>query len=144
MIQKKILGDEKALAKYPVQAAFVADKTKKGRGLMSREVDGETVIDGFRSAHVWSPTKGKAESVPGWAEMKAVWEEKHWSAPRFGFEIPDGLDDEDPQAYSQIAARMLDDEDGHPLEDRAHLDPSNVNEYQPWDGSVGISLGGDF
>ncbi|MGP5636249.1 hypothetical protein ACTXOW_07005 [Corynebacterium variabile] len=144
MIQKKILGDEKALTKYPAQAAFVADKKMKGRGLMNREIDGEQVVDAFRSSHVWSPTKGTPESVPGWAEMKTVWEEKYWSAPRFGFEIPDDLDDEDPQAYSQIAARMLDDEDGHPLEDRAHLDPSNVNEYQPWDGSVGISLGGDF
>lgn len=144
MIQKKILGDEKALTKYPAQAAFVADKKMKGRGLMNREIDGEQVVDAFRSSHVWSPTKGTPESVPGWAEMKTVWEEKHWSAPRFGFEIPDDLDAEDPQAYSQIAARMLDDEDGHPLEDRAHLDPSNANEYQPWDGSSGISLGGDF
>ncbi|AGP30111.1 hypothetical protein A606_02290 [Corynebacterium terpenotabidum Y-11] len=144
MIQKKILGDEKALQRYPAQAAFVADKTKKGRGLMSREVDGETVIDAFRSAHVWSPTKGRPEDTPGWAEMKAVWEEKNWSAPRFGFEIPDDLDAEDPTDYCRIAARMLDDEDGHPLPDRAYMDPSSIGEYQPWDGSVGISLGGDF
>jgi hypothetical protein len=144
MIQKKILGDEKALDKFPAQSAFVADKTMKGRGLISREIDGEQVIDAFRSAHVWSPTKGRPEDTPGWAEMKTVWEEKHWSAPRFGFEIPGDLDDEDPQAYSQIAARMLDDEDGNPLEDRMSLDPSNANEYQPWDGSSGISLGGDF
>lgn len=144
MIQKKILGDEKALDKFPAQAAFVADKTMKGRGLMSRSIDGETKIDGFRSAHVWSPSKGEAASVPGWAEMKTVWEEKHWSAPRFGFEIPDDLDDEDPQDYSRIAARMLDGEDGNPLPDRAYMDPSNANEYQPWEGDSGISLGGDF
>lgn len=143
MIQKKILGDERALDKFPAQAAFVADKTMKGRGLMNREVDGETKIDGFRSAHIWSPTKGEAASVPGWAEMKTVWEEKHWSAPRFGFEIPDDLDDEDPQAYSQIAARMLDDADGNPLPDRAYMDPSS-DEFEEWEGDSGISLGGDF
>lgn len=143
MIQKKILGDEKALDKFPAQAAFVADKTMKGRGLMSRSIDGETKIDGFRSAHVWSPSKGEAEGTPGWAEMKTVWEEKNWSAPRFGFEIPDDLDDEDPQAYSQIAARMLDDEDGNPLPDRAYMDPSS-DAYEEWEGDSGISLGGDF
>lgn len=143
MIQKKILGDEKALDKFPAQAAFVADKTMKGRGLMSRSIDGETKIDGFRSAHVWSPSKGEAEGTPSWAEMKTVWEEKHWSAPRFGFEIPDDLDDEDPQAYSQIAARMLDDEDGNPLPDRAYMDPSS-DAYEEWEGDSGISLGGDF
>lgn len=143
MIQKKILGDEKALDKFPAQAAFVADKTMKGRGLMSRSIDGETKIDGFRSAHVWSPSKGEAEGTPGWAEMKTVWEEKNWSAPRFGLEIPDDLDDEDPQAYSQIAARMLDDEDGNPLPDRAYMDPSS-DAYEEWEGDSGISLGGDF
>ena len=144
MLQKKVLGADDALDKYPEAKSFVATKIK-GRGVMNTEDASKgQIVTAFRSSHTWSPNKPLAAAGGAdWQREKDVFfEKKHSYTKRFGFDFSDMENNQKPEDYDVARVVNLDDDNFEPIPERAVFDVSAM-EYEPWAGNSSVTLAGD-